>query len=160
MKILGLDVGLCKTGWGLIKKGKKLQCVDYGLIKPNPKLPLEQRLALLWSNTMNIIHTHNPENIAIEQTFFGLNASSGIRLGAAYGAIISAAGLAKVPVTSYPTTVIKQKVAGKGNATKEDVMSFVCKILKTEIDQEDISDALATAICHLQKIENNSQEIA
>lgn len=156
MKILGLDVGLCKTGWGLIKAGKQISCIDHGLIRPNTKLSLEERLAFLWSNTMNIIQIHDPENIAIEQTFVGLNAASGIRLGAAYGAIIAAAGLAKIPVTSYPTKIIKQKIADKGNATKEEIMDAVCKILKITIEQEDIADALATALCH-QRINSINQ---
>ncbi|USO00474.1 MAG: crossover junction endodeoxyribonuclease RuvC [Alphaproteobacteria bacterium] len=148
MKILGLDVGLLKTGWGIIKNHK---CIGHGLIKTNPKSPIEQRLALLWSNIMTILQNYSPDHVAIEQTFVGANMSSGIRLGAAYGTIISTAGLLKIPVFPYPTKVIKQHIALKGDASKTDIAEAVCYTLKLDkINQEDTTDALATALCHLK----------
>ncbi|QEK38712.1 crossover junction endodeoxyribonuclease RuvC [Candidatus Cytomitobacter primus] len=151
MKILGLDAGLCKTGWGVIKRQKsKMKCIDYGLIKPNAKLSLEERLAFLWTNMMNILQTHSPDHVAIEKTFFGLrNPSSGVMLGAAYGTIISTAGLIKTPVFSYATKMIKRQVAEKGDASKEEIALSVCSLFKIDaINQEDITDALAAALCH------------
>ncbi len=149
MKILGIDAGLCKTGWGVISYTKKLKCIEYGVIKPNVKLPLEQRLSLLWSNVMNIINTHSPDHVAVEQTFFGVNPSSGIRLGAAYGAIISTAGLMKIPVSSYAPRLVRKHVSENGAASKDEAAVSVHEMLNIDtISQRDITDALAVALCH------------
>ncbi len=152
MIILGLDVGLRNTGWGIVKvsSNNKLKCISYGLVQPKATLPLEQRLSHLWAAVSNILQMYSPDQVAIEQTFFGLNASSCIRLGAAYGTIISTAGLAKIPVFAYPTKVIKLQIAEKGDASKEEIAIATCKTLQIEeINQEDTTDALATALCHI-----------
>ncbi|QEK38882.1 crossover junction endodeoxyribonuclease RuvC [Candidatus Nesciobacter abundans] len=160
MKILGIDVGIRKTGWGLIKiTGKTKKYLDYGLIKPDPKLTIEQRLCFLHINITAVIANSNPDQIGIEKTFVGLNPASGLILGAAFGSILTAIGMSKVPMCSYSTKIIKQIVAEKGNATKEEMASAVCKVLKIDIDQHDVTDAFGAALCHwesMQELTENS----
>ena len=154
MKILGIDPGLVKTGFGVVKIVKeKKQVVDYGIIKPNSKTTLSKRLYTIYKDTKHIIEMHTPTVLSIEDIFYGKNIKSAILLGQARGSVLVAAAEFNLSVYEYSPRKIKQSIAGNGNAHKEQVKYMVEKILNVTLskNQLDASDALAIALCYEQQ---------
>ena len=152
MKILGIDPGTHKTGWGVIKKeGNKVSHVDNGLIVPKASLPLAARLLFIFNELVKVIDNFKPEAASVEEVFVAKSAKSALVLGHARGVALLAASRANLEISEYSTRVIKQAVVGYGNAEKIQVAQMVKALLKLpEIAAEDASDALAAAICHAQ----------
>ena len=99
---------------------------------------------------VEIMGRYHPEEMAIEDVFFAKNVKSALKLGHARGAVLIAAVQSSVKIYEYTPLEIKQSVVGYGRATKEQVRSMVQVILKLDTRLTlDTSDALATAICHL-----------
>jgi len=152
MKILGIDPGTHKTGWGVIKKeGNKISHVDNGLIVPKASLPLAARLLFIFNELVKVIDDFKPNAASVEEVFVAKSAKSALVLGHARGVALLAASRANLEVFEYSTRTIKQAVVGYGNAEKIQVAQMVKALLKLpEIAAEDASDALAAAICHAQ----------
>lgn len=149
-KILGIDPGLQKTGWGLVQsQGNQLRFVASGLIKTNAKEPLPKRLAILHEGLADVIKAHHPDQAAMEEIFVNKNPSSTLKLGQARGALLTVPALYGLDVTEYATNKIKKSVVGSGHAAKQQIEMMVKTLLPTcgEIT-EDEADALAVAICH------------
>ncbi len=152
--ILGIDPGLQKTGWGVISKdGPTLRYVACGIIKPNTKLALADRLFILNDELQRIIHHHKPCEAAIEETFVNANGQSTLKLGQARGAILLSLSLGGLSVAEYAATRVKKSLTGVGRASKDQVAMMVATLLpqaRKEIEAagEDACDALAIAICH------------
>ena len=148
MKILGIDPSLCKTGWGLIEvQNDNLIHISHGVIKIKPTMRIEARLAMLFDSISTLLVQIQPDLIALEETFCGVNSATNIRLGFASGAIMASAGKAGIELRMYATRLIKRSVTGNGAATKAEVRQSVLGILNLgEIDSLDSSDALAVAI--------------
>lgn len=149
-RILGIDPGLVKTGWGIIDhSGNSLRFVACGVVKPDSKLPLASRLSVLSEGIKQVIEQYTPEECAIEETFVNKNAMSSLKLGHARGALMLTICLAGVPLTEYAATLIKKSVTGVGRAEKKQVAMMVKQLMPTaKIESEDAADALAAAICH------------
>lgn len=154
MLVLGIDPGLLKTGWGLVKfVDGNLIYVDSGTIFTNQKLPMEERLKNIFDNLDSIIKDYKPECVSIEETFVNNNAVSSLKLGQARGVAILSAGINGIKVFEYLPNAIKKAVTGVGKATKEQmVMMIKCLLPLSNTKTEDEADALAMAICHI----NNS----
>ena len=158
MRILGIDPGLIKTGFGIIDvKNENLGLIDFGIIKPNAKDRLEKRLLTIFEDISEIIVTYNPTIICVEEVFYGKNFKSALLLGQARGAGMVAAASKNVKIFEYSAKKIKQSVTGNGNAKKEQVKFMVNSILKIKNIHIpiDASDALATALCHVQQFKVN-----
>lgn len=149
-RILGIDPGLVKTGWGIIDySGNSFRFVASGLIKPDDKLPISERLAVLSCGLSAIIQQHQPDQCAIEETFVNKNAMSSLKLGHARGALMLTVSLASIPISEYAATLVKKSVTGVGRAEKKQVGIMVKQLMPTaKFDSEDAADALAIAICH------------
>lgn len=152
--IIGIDPGLVKTGWGIIKThGSELRFVACGTIKPDTKLPMAQRLFMLNDSLQDIIRLHQPTSAAIEETFVTANGASTLKLGQARGALMLSLALAGLPVSEYAATLVKKTITGVGRAEKGQVGMMVRTLLPQAREQlqttgEDALDALAIAICH------------
>lgn len=110
----------------------------------------QQKLKMIFEQTLLLIEKHKPDEIAIEAPFFGKNVQSMLKLGRAQG-VAFAAGLYKnLPVIEYSPRKIKQSITGNGNASKEQVSGMICNLLslKEKPKYLDSTDALAVALCH------------
>lgn len=151
MKILGIDPGTQVAGYGLIETaGSRITVIEYGSIRVDRNHTFPQRLKAIHSGIMDIISKYQPDQMAIEEVFFGKNIKSAIKIGEGRGIVFLCAALADIPITEYAATAIKKAVVGNGNAHKNQVQEMVKIILELpEIPKpQDASDALAIAICH------------
>ena len=151
LRVLGLDPGLRHTGWGVVdKEGPKLRFISAGVINPDDKLSLPERLADLHENLKKVIAEFSPDEVAVEETFVNKNPNSTLKLGQARGVVILTPALFNIRVSEYTPNHIKKMVVGAGHADKNQVDMMVRTLLKTvpEHIPPDASDALAIAICH------------
>lgn len=150
MRILGIDPGLQKTGWGIIEsEGHSLRFVAAGLVKTTAKLTLPERLTQIDDGILEILGRFKPDQAAIEETFVNNNAASSLKLGAARGVAMVVPARQGLVVGEYPANLVKKSVVGAGKAGKDQVGMMIRALLPTcgEIG-EDEADALAVAICH------------
>ncbi len=152
MKILGIDPGTRRTGWGVIEPwGPRAKVVAAGVISAPAKGSLEARLKLIHDGLARVIAEHRPSCVAVEDIFFAKHASAALKLGHARGVALLAAANAGLRVEAYPPALVKRTVAGRGRADKDQVARLVGAILGLrELPPVDASDALAIAITHLQ----------
>ena len=150
IRIIGLDPGLRCTGWGVVSvEGSRLTHIAHGVIKPDDKLALSDRLLTLFEAVSAILEEHRPHEAAIEETFVNNNPSSTLKLGHARAAAMIAPAKAGLLVAEYAATVVKKAVVGTGGADKTQVAFMVRRLLPTAGDPSaDAADALAVAICH------------
>ena len=150
MKILGIDPGLQKTGWGVVDvNGHALSFVACGLVKTAASLPLYARLALLDEGVQKAIRLYNPAQAAIEETFMNNNARSALKLGQARGALILSVARTGLEVHEYAANLVKKSIVGSGHADKNQMGMMIRTLLpKAGQVSEDEADALAIAICH------------
>ena len=150
IRILGLDPGLRRTGWGVIVlDGARLSHVAHGVIAPDDRLPLAERLLLVFEGVVEVIGRHVPDEAAIEETFVTANGSSTLKLGHARAAAILAPARAGLEVAEYAAKVVKKSLVGTGGADKAQVAFMVRRLLPTAGDATaDAADALAVAIAH------------
>ncbi len=154
MRILGVDPGLVRTGFGVISVQKEnITLIDYGVVKPKPSDALPTRLITIFDDMNEIITRYSPGVMVIEDIFYGKNIRSTLLLGQARGAAILAGARREIPIYEYSPRKIKQALTGNGNANKRQVQFMVQSILGlSEVPTpEDASDALAISICHVQQ---------
>lgn len=160
--IIGIDPGLQKMGWGIVKsQANSLRYVGCGTIRPNTKLTLPERLFVLNDQLQEVIRTHRPTHAAVEETFVNVNGAATLKLGQARGAILLSLSLAGLPIAEYSATSIKKTITGVGRAEKSQMSMMVQTLLplaRNEIATagHDAVDALAIAICHA----NHNLELA
>jgi crossover junction endodeoxyribonuclease RuvC len=150
VRILGLDPGLRRTGWGIVSiEGARLTHVAHGVIKPDETAEFAIRLLTLFEAISEVIAVHAPDEAAVEETFVNTNASSTLKLGHARAACLIAPARAGLPVAEYAATVVKKAVVGTGAADKTQVGFMIRRLLPTAGDTTaDAADALAVAIAH------------
>ncbi|HEB73004.1 MAG TPA: crossover junction endodeoxyribonuclease RuvC [Nitrospirae bacterium] len=155
MKIIGVDPGTRVTGYGIISSsGSRYSSLCWGAIKTSSGAPIASRLKQIADGLRALIDEHDPDCMALEESFFAKNAQSALKLGMARGAIMLVAAEAGLPVHEYSPLLIKQAVVGYGRADKNQVKVMVKNILSLKEDPAplDASDALATAITHANHI--------
>lgn len=150
MKIIGIDPGLQRTGWGVIAmKSGALSFVACGTIKTDSAQPLDKRLQQLHHDLKEQIILHTPQTAAIEETFVSVNGASTLKLGQARGALMLTLSLCNLPVAEYAATLVKKSIVGAGRAEKNQVAMMVQTLLSgCGKFGADAMDALAIAICH------------
>ena len=149
--ILGIDPGTTIMGFGLIKVvNKKMEFVQLNELILSKYDNHYQKLRVIFERTIELIDTHNPDEIAIEAPFFGKNVQSMLKLGRAQGVAIAASLSNNVPFEEYTPRRIKQAVTGNGNASKEQVAAMLQKLLSFDDIPKylDATDGLAVAVCH------------
>lgn len=148
MRILGLDPSLSSTGWGVIEvNGNRLQYIADGFIQTQPKMPIEERLDLIFRTLNEVIETYRPVEAAIEKTFLNQNPESSLKLSMARGVVILSAGYNHIPLFEYEPNKVKKALVGIGHADKNQVETMVKILLPgCQPKNNDSSDALAMAI--------------
>jgi crossover junction endodeoxyribonuclease RuvC len=150
MRILGLDPGLRRMGWGVIAlEGSRLIHVAHGVVAPDDKAALSDRLLHIFEAVTDLIATYQPDEAAIEETFMIANGQSTLKLGHARAAAMIAPARAGMIVAEYAAKVVKKSVVGTGSADKDQVAFMIARLLPTAgSPTADAADALAVAICH------------
>lgn len=153
MRVLGLDPGSRRTGYGLVEKhGNTLRCHAHGAIAPPARLDLAHRLAAIATRVGELIDSGQPDVVVVEQAFYHESARSTLVLGHVRGALMVAAVQRSVAVAEYSPREIKMSVTGTGAAAKEQVAFMVRRLLRLPAGVSgDAADALACALCHLQR---------
>lgn len=169
MKILGIDPGTGRTGWGVIIKEEShkvsskppfgsLLYVAHGCIVTTPEDGTAQRLLILHDKLLALIEEYSPDCVIVENIFFGRNAKTAIGVSQARGVIMLSAAKHKLPIHEYTSVTVKKSLSGSGKTEKKDVQKKVREILNVDIgklafnghdkDFDDSADALAIAIHH------------
>lgn len=150
MKLMGLDPGLRFTGWGIVAlDGNRLRHVADGVVAVATEGSLANRLAQLYRGLDAVFGAHDPDEVAVEETFVNRNPSSTLKLGQARGVVLLVPALAALPVFEYSANLIKKSLVGTGHATKDQVTMMVRTLLPgAALQQSDAADALAVAVCH------------
>jgi len=151
MRVLGLDPGTERTGWGCVEVGAEGPVrVASGVVHLG-RGALAARLARLHSELVRVFATYAPDTCATEGVFARINPRSALLLGHARGVCLLAAAAYGVDVAEYAPATVKKSVTGNGGADKERVSAWVASVLHFEPPAEfDESDALAVALCHLE----------
>ena len=152
IRILGIDPGLRRTGWGVIDtEGSRLLFVACGSVEPPATLALAERLALIHRGLAAVLADHEPQEAAVEETFVNKDARSTLKLGQARGVAMLAPALLGLPVGEYAPNQVKKTVVGVGHAEKQQIRLMVKMLLpKADFRSDDAADALAVAITHAQ----------
>ena len=151
MRVLGIDCGTERTGFGVISSdGRSHQLVEAGVIRTSPKDTLEHRLLLIGTGLRGVIERHRPECAAIEEVFYAANVKTTLKLAHVRGVAMLMVAEAGIPLGEYSPLEVKTSVVGYGRAEKKQVQIMVQSLLglAEEIASEDASDALAVAVCH------------
>ncbi|MEO7774966.1 MAG: crossover junction endodeoxyribonuclease RuvC [Steroidobacteraceae bacterium] len=150
-RVLGLDPGSIRTGFGVIDCGQHdPRHVANGTIKV-AGATLAQRLRHIYEAICELVELHQPDEIAIERVFVHRNVDSALKLGQARGVTLCAAASRGAPVYEYAPRAIKLAVVGHGGAEKTQVVHMVRGLLTIEAELgADAADALAICLCHSQ----------
>jgi len=150
MRILGIDPGLRRTGFGVIDvHGAQLHYVASGVVIAPSDLPLVQRLKTILDNLREVAAAHQPHVAALEKVFVNTNPASTLLLGQARGAAMCAVADSGLNLCEYTALQIKKSVVGYGHADKQQVQKMVQSLLSlNQPPPSDPADALACAICH------------
>lgn len=150
IRILGLDPGLRRTGWGVVAcAGARLSHVAHGVIAPDERAPFSERLLALFDGVSAVVEAWSPDEAAIEDTFVNVNAASALKLGHARAAALIAPARLGLPVAEYGNAEVKKAVVGTGSADKGQVAFMIRRLLPAAGEvKADAADALAVAVLH------------
>ncbi len=149
-RVLGIDPGLLHTGWAVIDTaGQTRKYVASGVILPPAKLPLSERLAIIFRGVSELCETFSPNECSIEITFVNKNPHTTLLLGHARAAAIVAVANNDIPVFEYEPNKIKKALTGAGHADKTAIDKMVKILLPTAHPKTaDEADAIAIALAH------------
>lgn len=150
VRVLGIDPGLQRTGWGVIEiSGTRLSHIANGTVASDNKRDMAERLHQLHEGLSEVLAEWTPHTAAVEETFVNKNPSSTLKLGQARGIALLAPAMVGVPVAEYSPNHVKKSVVGAGHAGKDQIRAMVSVLLPgVAIAGADAADALAVAICH------------
>jgi len=150
IRILGIDPGLRRTGWGLIEtEGNRLIHVACGSLETSERASLSERLLAIHDGLIAVIERFRPHEAAVEATFVNANAVATLKLGQARGVAMLVPARAGLAVAEYAPNVVKKTVVGAGHGEKMQIRMMVGVLLpKADPQSEDAADALAIAVCH------------
>ncbi len=161
MRILGIDPGIGRTGWGVITNHKsQITNQNFGCIETLVNDALSNRLFALHDEIVNIIEEYKPNELAIEELFFNTNAKTALIVGQARGVVLLAAAQKNLPVFVYTPLQVKMALTGYGRAEKNQIGIMVKTLLHLSSipKPDDTADALAIALTHAfsRKMNKNS----
>lgn len=150
IRIIGIDPGLRRTGWGVIEsEGNSLRFVAAGTIVSDSKAELAVRLCQLHDGLSAKLAGFAPHEAAVEATFVNRDAVATLKLGQARGIAMLVPAQAGLPVAEYAPNAVKKTVIGAGHGDKKQIHMMVKVLMpKAQFDSDDAADALAIAICH------------
>lgn len=148
-RILGIDPGYGRVGWGVIEgAGSKWHYIAHGCIETDKRFSFPKRLLQIEEELKEVITQYQPTVSAVEQIFFVKNITTGIDVSQARGVILLTLAHYKIPIAELTPTQIKQAITGYGKAEKRQVQEMVKRELKMDSlpTQDDAADALGVAI--------------
>ncbi len=152
--VLGVDPGTLVTGFGVVsRRGTTVRLLASGTIANSSLSSIPERLHAIYTRLRHVLAEHRPDEFAIESAFYGKNAQSALKLGHARGVCLLAAVQCGLTPAEYSPREVKKAVVGNGNASKEQVQFMVKALLGLKGDRmaADTSDAIAIALCHLNR---------
>lgn len=152
MRVLGIDPSVQSTGFGVIEySDNSYSVLEFGTIRPSRDLLFLHKINTIKNRVEEIIRTHKPEEVAIENPFYAQNIKTAITLGQVRGAILVAVASHHCPLHEYSALEIKKAVTGYGRADKNQVITMIKVLLDLQGEEmgTDAADALAAAFCHL-----------
>lgn len=153
MRVLGVDPGYGRVGWGVIlRENGALRALRWGLIETDPSMEWCDRLAAVYERFAEVLEVERPAVVAAEALWFGANRTTAMGVAKATGVLALTAAQRGIPFVEYKPSLVKLTVTGNGAARKPQVRAMVSRLLRTsEVPKiDDVADALAVAICHLQ----------
>jgi crossover junction endodeoxyribonuclease RuvC len=150
IRILGIDPGLRRTGWGVIEvEGNRLVYVACGSAQSDETAALAMRLVTLHDALVRVVDAFRPDEAAIEQTFVNKNAAATLKLGQARGIALMVPARAGVLIAEYAPNLIKKTIVGAGHGDKAQIRMMLGVLMpKADPQTHDAADALAIAITH------------
>lgn len=151
MRILGIDPGIARCGWGIIENQKsKIKCQNFGCVETNAGVSIEKRLLQVHKEIIKLIDKYNPDVVAVEELFFNTNSKTAFIVGEARGVVLLASAQKNIPISVFTPLQVKMAITGYGRADKNQIGKMVKTLLKLkEIPKpDDINDALAVALTH------------
>jgi crossover junction endodeoxyribonuclease RuvC len=150
VRILGIDPGLRRTGWGVIDvEGNRLMFVACGSVETRETLPLAERLVAIHEGLSRVLGEFKPLEAAVEQTFVNKDGVATLKLGQARGVAMLAPAMCGLSVAEYAPNQVKKTVVGAGHADKNQIRVMLGVLLpKADPKSADAADALAIAITH------------
>ena len=150
IRILGIDPGLRRTGWGLIEcEGNRLIFVACGSVDTDGDDDLAVRLVCIHDGLVRIVEQYAPDEAAVEATFVNKDANATLKLGQARGIAMLIPARAGLPVAEYAPNLVKKTIVGAGHAEKAQIRMMIGVLLpKADPKTEDAADALAIAVTH------------
>jgi len=157
MRIMGIDPGLQRTGYGVIDQidTQRYRLVEGGVVFTESDWLLEQRLSAIFEGIAEVIAELQPDIAVVEKLYSKYrHPRTAILMGHARGAIYLAAARHSLPITAYPASQIKKSLTGNGRATKSQVAAMVTQLLGLDEPPSpaDVTDALALALCHARPL--------
>ena len=150
IRILGIDPGLRRTGWGVVEiAGNRLGFLACGSVTTDDKDSLAVRLLTIYDGLMRILEEFRPDEAAVEATFVNKDANATLKLGQARGIAMVVPARAGVPVAEYAPNLVKKSIVGAGHGDKAQVRMMIGVLLpKADPSSDDAADALAIAVTH------------
>jgi crossover junction endodeoxyribonuclease RuvC len=151
VRVLGIDPGTAACGYGIVHaSGSSLRAVAHGWWRTPAGQDIALRVKRIHDEVAALIAEHEPEAVAVEESYVGADARIALSVGQARGAVLVACGTAGVPCREYSPATVKQAVCGYGRADKAQVQGMVKAVLglREPPEPHHAADALAVAICH------------
>jgi len=150
IRIIGIDPGLRRTGWGVIESdGNRLIFIGCGSVETSDRAPTEERLKVIHEGLARVLGDFAPVEAAVEQTFVNKDGAATLKLGQARGIAMLAPAVYGITVAEYAPNQVKKTVVGAGHADKNQILMMLKILLpKAEPKSADAADALAIAITH------------
>src|SRR5437588_5420985 len=150
IRILGIDPGLRRTGWGVVAiEGSHLSFLACGSLTTDDEAELAVRLVAIHHGLLRVVKEHSPHEAAVEATFVNKDARATLKLGQARGIAMLVPAMSGLPVAEYAPNLVKKTIVGAGHCEKAQIRMMIGVLLpKADPQSEDAADALAIAVCH------------
>ena len=150
IRIIGIDPGLRRTGWGVVETlGNRLHFVASGTVRSDEKQSLAIRLCQLHDGLVSVIRDMAPMEAAVEATFVNKDAAATLKLGQARGIAMLVPARGGIEVAEYAPNLVKKTIVGAGHSDKAQIRMMIGVLLpKADPKSDDAADALAIAVCH------------
>jgi crossover junction endodeoxyribonuclease RuvC len=150
IRILGIDPGLRRTGWGVVAiDGNRLSFLACGSLATDDRASLAERLVTIHDGLRRVVEQHAPDEAAVEATFVNKDAAATLKLGQARGVAMLVPAAAGLPVAEYAPNLVKKTIIGAGHGEKAQIRMMIGVLLpKADPRSHDAADALAIAITH------------
>jgi crossover junction endodeoxyribonuclease RuvC len=162
IRILGIDPGLRRTGWGMVTiAGNRLSFLACGSLATDDKATLAERLVAIHDGLRQVVEEHAPDEAAVEATFVNKDAAATLKLGQARGIAMLVPAIAGLPVAEYAPNLVKKTIVGSGHGEKGQIRVMIGVLLpKADPRSHDAADALAVAVTHAHHRQNAALKAA